>query len=70
MIDMIKKEEENTNKARLIKKTHKGEVDVDGDEDLSTLEVSILSQIQSVVFLSSESSTFLCFNFACGFSGN
>lgn len=39
MIDMIKKEEENTNKARLIKKTHKGEVDVDGDEDLSTLEV-------------------------------
>ena len=49
MIDMIKKEEENTNKARLIKKTHKGEVDVDGDEDLSTLEVSILSQIQSVV---------------------
>ena len=39
MIDMIKKEEEITNKARLIKKTHKGEVDVDGAEDLSTLEV-------------------------------
>ena len=39
MIDMIKKEEENTNKARLIKKTHKGEVDVDDDEDLSTLKV-------------------------------
>lgn len=46
MIDMIKKEEENTNKTRLIKKTHKGEVDVDGDEDLSTLEATNIQEAE------------------------
>ncbi|XP_046865077.1 death-inducer obliterator 1-like isoform X2 [Xenia sp. Carnegie-2017] len=48
MIDMIKKEfeGENTNKSRLLKKTHKGEVDIDGDEDLSTLVSTDIKDIE------------------------